>query len=115
VLAIWEPILPTDWRAPTTGALGRLADGRVRQFWDKDHATAVRMASDTRPPQPEASCCEQSGFLWDLAALYPPGTLWDDKLPPAAIFDGPIVRVVPSLEEAIAKAVSSSDGHRPPR
>lgn len=40
MFAVWEPILITDWSAPTTFALRRLADRRVRQFWDKDHAMA---------------------------------------------------------------------------
>jgi len=90
-----------DWRAPTTSALGRLADRRVRQFWDKEHTMAQRMAHDARPPQPEQSCCERSGFLWDLAAVYPAGERWDSQVPPAAIFDGPVVQVAPKIDAVL--------------
>ena len=103
VLAVWEPILPTDWRAPTTPALGRLADSRVRQVWDTDHVIARRMAQDARPLQPEQNCCERDGVLWDLAAVYPPGVRWDDRLPQAVIFDGPVVQVTDDIQGALAK------------
>ena len=44
VLAIWEPILPTDWNRPTSAVLDRLSDRRAIQWWDKQHvlATAVQ-------------------------------------------------------------------------
>ena len=103
VLAIWEPILPTDWGQPTRFALGRLSDPRIRQFWDKDHAMAKRMAQDAGKPQPTPNCCERSGFLWDLAAVYLPGGRWDGKLPPAVVFDGPVIDVASRIEALLGE------------
>jgi hypothetical protein len=97
-------MLPMDWRPPTTGVLARLADTRVRQFWDSQHMMAQRLAQDARPPQPEQSCCERSGFLWDLAAVYPAGARWDGQVPQATIFDGPIVQVAAKIDAALTTA-----------
>jgi hypothetical protein len=94
VFAVWEPILPTDWSAPSSWALGRLSDARVRQFWDKQHSLAKIMA-DSRGAQTKPQCCTLNGNLWDLIAVYPPHAVWSGKLPPAVVFDGPIVRMMP--------------------
>src|SRR5262249_4321438 len=91
------PILPTDWIPPTTGVLARLSDGRVRQFWDKDHAVA-KVLAESRAGQQHPKCCSRNGTLWDLIAIYPQGAVWSEGLPRAGVFDGPIVRAVRSLE-----------------
>lgn len=103
VFVVWEPILPTDWTAPTSGVLGRLSDVRARQYWDEDHILAKRMAREARPPQPVQSCCDHEGLLWDLAAVYPKGALWTDTLPPASVFDGPVVDVAAKIESALSE------------
>jgi hypothetical protein len=95
VFAVWEPILPTDWIPPTTGALGRLSDRRVRQFWDREHILA-RVMAESRAGMPPPDCCERSGMLWDLIAVYPAGAEWGATLPRAAVFNGPVVRVMAS-------------------
>lgn len=90
-------MLVTDLTPPTSRALARLADGRVSQYWDQQHVLAARMLHDARDPQPKPACCEMDGNLWDLAAVYPPGEQWTDKLPVATVFNGPIVKVQPAL------------------
>ena len=97
VFAVWEPILPTDWIPPTTGTLGRLSDRRVRQFWDREH-TLAKAVADSRADQPKPDCCERSGTLWDLIAVYPAGAEWNESLPRAAVFNGPVVRVMASTK-----------------
>ena len=104
MFAVWEPILATDWQRPGGTATGRLPDARVLQFWDRPHLMAQRLAADARAPQPEQSCCLRDGFLWDLAALYPPGPRWTDRLPPAVFFDGPVVKVKDGLTETLSRA-----------
>lgn len=99
---MWEPMLPTDWSAPSTIVLRRLADLRASQYWDKDHVLARRMAQDARPPQPTQTCCVRSKTLWDLAAVYPAGLKWTDKMPVATFFDGPVVDVMEGIEKAIS-------------
>jgi hypothetical protein len=101
---VWEPILPTDFTAPTTSVLSRASDRRVQQYWDKDHVLAKQMAADARPPQPEQECCVRSGVLWDLAAVYQPGARWDDRMPTASIFNGPVVDVAELIENALSGA-----------
>jgi len=93
VFAVWEPILLTDWSAPTDFALRRLSDHRVRQFWDKDHTVARAMAR-SRDPDAKPDCCNRHGVLWDLIAVYPAGAEWGENLPPATVFNGPIVREI---------------------
>ena len=94
-------MLPTDWSAPSRSVLGRLSDPRVQQYWDPDHVLATQMAQDSRPPQPEQDCCVRSGILWDLAAVYPPGATWSDRMPPAVVFNGPVVDIVKDIEAAL--------------
>jgi hypothetical protein len=101
VFAIWQPIIVTDWAAPGTRALGRMPDGRVQQYWDPNHVLAKRMAADARAPQPAQDCCDRKGILWDLAAVYPRGARWEDRMPPATVFNGPVVDVVDAIEAVV--------------
>jgi hypothetical protein len=103
VFIVWEPILPTDFSAPVTWVLGRAGDGRVQQYWDRNHVVAKRMAADARPPQPQPECCDQSGILWDLAAVYPKDRLWDQRMPAAIVFNGPVVDITAAIEAALVK------------
>jgi len=103
VFAIWEPILPTDLAPPITLVLRRMPDSRVRQYWDPDHLLAQRMAADARQPQPTQDCCIRSGLLWDLAAVYPAGLKWTDRLPTATVFNGPVVDVTEAIDAALKK------------
>ena len=91
----------TDWSRPTSSALKRLSDTRVTQFWDKGRVLAQRMAQDARDPQPKPNCCEQGGILWDLVSVYPRGALWEEKLPTALLFDGPVVRIQAEIARAL--------------
>ena len=101
-------MLPTDWSAPSSSVLRRLSDGRVRQYWDPNHVLATQMKKDARSPQPEQDCCVRAGVLWDLAAVYPAGTLWSDRMPTASMFNGPVVDVIPGIEEALPGAPQTS-------
>jgi hypothetical protein len=35
IFVIWEPVLPTDFVAPSTAALARIPDARAAQYWDR--------------------------------------------------------------------------------
>jgi hypothetical protein len=102
VYAVWQPMLPTDWSAPSGSVLRRLSNERVRQYWDPNHVLATQMKKDARAPQPEQDCCVRSDILWDLAAVYPPGAVWSEQMPPAVVFNGPVVDVTDAIEEALA-------------
>jgi hypothetical protein len=94
-------MLTTDLAAPVTFVLRRLADVRVRQYWDPNHFVADQMARDARAPQPVQDCCQRGGHLWDLAAVYPRGALWSDRMPTAVVFNGPVVDVTTAIAAAI--------------
>lgn len=95
-------MLPTDWTAPSNSVLRRLSDGRVQQYWDSQHLLATQMKKDARAPQPVQDCCVRSEILWDLAAVYQPGSTWSDRMPPATVFGGPVVDVSDAIEKALA-------------
>lgn len=97
IFAVWEPVRFADWQRPTTAALGRLSDPRVTQFWDHDHVLANMLAKENQP-----NCCEAKDILFDLVAMYPAGVKWSDRLPHADVFDGPIFRIVPTIQAALA-------------
>lgn len=103
VFIVWEPILATDFGSPTTSVLRRAPDRRVGQYWDPEHLLAKQMAADARPPQPKQECCTQSGNLWDLVAVYPKGARWDDRMPPATVFNGPVVDVTDAIKAALER------------
>ena len=95
VLAIWEPILPTDWDRPTSAVLDRLFDRRAVQWWDKGHMMAGLLnASVSEGPR----CCKRNGILWDVIAVYPPGAQWKEAMPAPEFIAGPVVRGAPNWE-----------------
>jgi hypothetical protein len=102
VITIWEPINPWDRLGPRRWALNTLPDTRVRQYWDPTHLIAKRLAADARAPQPEFECCLSGDILWDLAAVYPRGATWTDRMPTAVVFNGPVVDIASAIEAALA-------------
>jgi hypothetical protein len=99
VLAIWEPILPTDWNKPTNAVLDRLSDRRVVQWWDKQHLIAQLLKESHGGQDPR--CCKRNGTLWDVIAVYPPGARWDETLPAPQLIAGPVVQGAPHWNEKI--------------
>lgn len=105
VLVVWEPILVTDWRAPSGSTLGRLSDSRARQFWDPKHlvSRALSRTAHSRPSQPRPN--SGSGFYWDEAILYAAHSEWKEE-PTALFWNGPVYRVIPGLEATVAGSAS---------
>jgi hypothetical protein len=100
-------MLATDWMRPGTTVLARLADRRAAQYWDPAHLLARKLSDDARAPQPEPKCCRRNGILWDLAAVYPPGAIWQDTIPPAVFFNGAVSRVQDALEARLAEWIAT--------
>ncbi|PYT12299.1 MAG: hypothetical protein DMG59_23835 [Acidobacteria bacterium] len=94
---VWEPVLPTDWGAPSTAALRRISDPRVAQFWDKERLISKAMGEHDR-----------RSIVWDHIAVYGAGAVWDQKPPGALLADGPVVRVIEPAREAISQALSAT-------
>jgi hypothetical protein len=111
VLVVWEPILLTDWEPPTTGVLTRIHEPAVAQFWDHGHLVAQEIARElaSEPAGPQPHCCTLRGNLWDFAALYPKGAVWQAAPPKASFADGPVARVQPSLSSELAALLSGKE------
>lgn len=95
-------MLPTDWGAPSRSTLARVSDPRARQFWDPHHLVSAQLSRirAARPSQPEPACCQDQGFFWDEAILYPPHSQWKD-LPVSLFWNGPVWKIIPALENAM--------------
>ena len=95
MFVVWEPVLLTDWAAPSTAVLRRAADRRAQQYWDKGRLLSKAMGEK-----------DDDSIVWDSVAVYPPGARWQDAPPKPQFFDGPVVRVVPALRQAIQQAIT---------
>jgi hypothetical protein len=89
---VWEPVLPTDWGAPSTAALHRISDGRAAQYWDKDRLVSKSMGEH-----------DKHSIVWDHIAVYAPGATWNQQ--PALFADGPVVKVLGPARDAVTKAL----------
>lgn len=101
----------TDWRPPSGSTLARLPDQRVRQFWDPNHivSEALKDMARDKPPQPNPECCRRKGVYWDDAIVFAPGARWEDR-PVPAFWNGPVVRIIPGLEQAFKSQLSTLKG-----
>jgi hypothetical protein len=100
---VWEPILPTDWSAPGGAILARISDARAQQFYDPKHVVSEALDGIVaNKHEPEPHCCKRKNFYWDDAVLYKSQARWGDA-PTSAFWDGPVDRVIPSLETTIAQ------------
>ena len=70
VFVIWEPVLATDFTAPSTAALARIPYLRASQYWDRKRALSRLLGERDR-----------STVVWDYIAVYAPGPLWQDAPP----------------------------------
>lgn len=96
VFVVWEPVLLTDWAAPSTSTLRRLSDSRVAQYWDKRRLISHSIAPRSRH------------VVWDYIAVYPAGALWDTQLPNPLYSGGPVVFVSRSARSALVEALQNT-------
>ena len=103
MLVVWEPILPTDWRAPGWSTLHRIPDTRAKQFWDPDPLVAQELnrIAKEKLGKLQPACCMQKGYFWDEAIVYQPVMKWKDA-PSPAFMNGPVVKVATGLESALS-------------
>lgn len=101
VFVVWEPVLVTDWHAPGAGAVGRVPDARVRQFWDPRHALSQAI--------------RRGRVVWDFVAIYPAGVRWGDKFPAAQFAGAPVVRVIDDFRRHLSatRGPRADGGARP--
>jgi hypothetical protein len=95
VFVIWEPVLATDLSAPSTIALRRIRDPRVKQYWDRNRVLSHAMGEHDRP-----------SVVWDYIAVYKPEQMWTDA-PPQPEFTGrPVVRFIEGTRSALSAIYS---------
>ena len=94
VFVVWEPVLPTDWGAPSTATLKRIWDSRATQFWDKRRLISHSMGEHNR-----------RSVIWDYIAVYTPGVMWTDRPPEPLYKGGPVVRVEELARVALFQAL----------
>ena len=96
VFVVWEPVIASDFTAPSTAALRRIPDARARQFWDPDRLLSHAMGE--RPGDTES-------IVWDVIAVYPRGVTWTGTAPPTPAFqDRPVVNSIVGARAALLKA-----------
>jgi len=92
VFVIWEPVLPTDFGAPSTAALARIPDTRAAQYWDGKRVLSHLLGERNR-----------STLVWDYVAVYAPGSPWRDA-PPEPIYSGnPVRDAIGGAKESIQR------------
>ncbi len=96
VFVIWEPVLVTDFTAPSRGALARIPDLRVAQYWDRNRALSHLLGEHDRP-----------SIVWDYIAVYAPGTLWQDAPPQPVYSDHPVRDVIGGAKNATQRLLNS--------
>jgi hypothetical protein len=90
VFVVWEPVLATDFAAPSTAALARISDVRASQYWDRKRVLSHLLGERDR-----------STVVWDSIAVYAPGTLWQDAPPKPVYSNGPVRDVIGGAKNAI--------------
>jgi hypothetical protein len=98
---VWEPVLPTDWGAPSTGVLSRVHDARAVQFWDRRWLLSQTLGGPAHQPRGDAVNdigFRMKGVIWDFVAIYPPGS----ERP--SLTGAPLVSVNAQVHEELAKA-----------
>lgn len=114
VLVVWEPILATDWGAPSGSTLARISDSRARQFWDPNHGVSAglkKMAMQITPsPRPNS----RKGFYWDMAIVFAAQARWEND-PAPSFWRGPIFQIIPALQESLSRQQSARSATLPER
>ena len=101
VLVVWEPVLASDREPPSTGALGRIPDGRASQFWDKSRLISHLMGEH-----------DPNSVVFDQIAVYPPGEMWPDRPPQPLFQGGRVAQVTQAARAAIARALARIEPHQ---
>lgn len=96
VFVVWEPVLPTDWLAPSTTTLGRVADVRARQYWDRGRLLSKAMGETGR-----------RSIVWDRVLVYDRGVTWSNTPPAAAVSAGPVVDAADQFAAGLGKALAA--------
>ena len=101
VFVVWEPVLFTDWSAPSTATLGRIPEAQAAQFWDKERLISHSMGEHDR-----------RSIVWDYIAVYPRSAVWEATPPEPLYSGGPVVRVIDEARSALSGALNGAQPQR---
>ncbi len=104
VYAVWQPILPTDFRFTRRASL--LADPRVTHLWDREKAVGQWFAS-YRGPEGD---CFMGDVAWDLFYVFGLEAQWGDRPDPLVACGGPVIEKSGKLAAAIAPLLVADPG-----
>lgn len=94
---VWEPVLMTDFGAPSTATLKRVSDLRASQYWDKDHLVSHLLGEHDR-----------HSVVWDYVAVYEPGKLWEQAPPEPASSGAPVIRAIGRTTTTLQQMLQSA-------
>lgn len=83
----------------------RLEDPRVVEFWDPEHWASPRMmqrAIMTIRAQGREPDFGPDRIAWDLIALFPAGTTWEDPFPAPSWYEAPVVDSLEPVERFLS-------------
>ena len=95
-LVVWEPVLDSDWGAPSSGTLARISAATALQFWDKGRLVSHSMGEH-----------DDKSIVWDHIEIYPPGVVWAQAPPQPLYRGGPVYQVVEPVRAALTEALKS--------
>jgi len=105
VLVVWEPVILTDLGPPMRGVRRPLSDPRVVEFWDEKRWLSPRMverAAMIAREKGEDPPLGPDEVAWDVIAIFPPGTLWENPFPaPSWYGEEPVERSLGPVEETL--------------
>ncbi len=97
VLVVWEPVLETDWGAPSSTTMSRISVPAAFQFWDKNRLVSHAMGEH-----------DEKSIVWDHVEIFESGVLWKDGPPQAVYRGGPVYKVVEPIRAALLQALTKT-------
>ena len=78
VFVIWEPIVFSDLVVPSDSVLRRIADSRAAQYYDSKHLVSKALQGQMLAHGVTGQdYYVKDEYVWDAAAVYPPGVRWE--------------------------------------
>ena len=98
VFVLWEPVLLTDWLAPSTATLKRISDRRTQQYWDKRRLLSKAMGET-----------DKKSIVWDQVIIYGRGVSWSEVAPPKPVVAvGPVFDAVDQFVAALHQVLGGN-------
>lgn len=94
---MWEPVLLTDWAAPSTSALKRISDHRASQFWDKSRLLSHALGENNN-----------DSIVWDQILVYGADAVWNQGPPKPLWEGGPVLDVIEPARAALKNALTTT-------